>query len=236
MNEDPDEVLKIIERCNPQCMLNQEPGYVIYSAVGSFYAPMLVMMFFNWRIYRTARKTTKAIRQGWTRVKGVSDGDEVGLGIHRGGGANQIKKGINGSAFNSGTSSRRTSSRRPSMAYIGQNGFAVKDIEVVTALVRSARPSICQNSCRPSPKIIKRLSESPSPNLPRSASSVLISSMASEVPRSPSHHSFSTNGNSVAGFQCTKGKSKSMANMRTTGNTLQVISYLASCWYLFKMC
>ena len=59
------------ERCNPQCMLNQEPGYVIYSAVGSFYAPMLVMMFFNWRIYQTAKKTTKAIRQGWTRVKGT---------------------------------------------------------------------------------------------------------------------------------------------------------------------
>ena len=41
------------------------------SAVGSFYAPMLVMMFFNWRIYQTAKKTTKAIRQGWTRVKGI---------------------------------------------------------------------------------------------------------------------------------------------------------------------
>ena len=42
---------------------------------------MLVMMFFNWRIYRTATKTTKAIRQGWTRVKGVSGDEEIGLGI-----------------------------------------------------------------------------------------------------------------------------------------------------------
>ena len=47
---------------------------------------MLVMMFFNWRIYQTAKKTTKAIRQGWTRVKGVGD-EAIGLGIHRGGGA-----------------------------------------------------------------------------------------------------------------------------------------------------
>ena len=78
-------------------MLNQEPGYVIYSAVGSFYAPMLVMMFFNWKIYRTATKTTKAIRQGWTRVKGVSGDEEIGLGIHRGGGAsNRIR--ANGSS------------------------------------------------------------------------------------------------------------------------------------------
>ena len=64
----------------PQCILTNEPGYVIYSAVGSFYAPMLVMMFFNWRIYRTATKTTKAIRKGWTKVKGVSGVEEGGLG------------------------------------------------------------------------------------------------------------------------------------------------------------
>ena len=59
----------------PKCQLNQEPGYVIYSAVGSFYAPMLVMMFFNWRIFRTATKTTQAIRQGWTKVKGAEGAD-----------------------------------------------------------------------------------------------------------------------------------------------------------------
>ena len=53
--------------CNPQCSLSMEPSYVIYSAVGSFYAPMLVMLFFNWRIYKTAKKTTEAIRQGFTR-------------------------------------------------------------------------------------------------------------------------------------------------------------------------
>ena len=55
------------------------------------------MMFFNWKIYRTATKTTKAIRQGWTRVKGVSGDEEIGLGIHRGGGAsNRIR--ANGSS------------------------------------------------------------------------------------------------------------------------------------------
>ena len=70
-----------MNRCLPQCQLIQEPGYVIYSAVGSFFAPMLVMIFFNWRIYRTAKKTTKAIRQGWTKVKG-SAGENVGMGIH----------------------------------------------------------------------------------------------------------------------------------------------------------
>ena len=90
-----DDLIKtMLDRCKPQCVLNQEPGYVIYSAVGSFYAPMLVMMFFNWRIYRTARKTTRAIRQGWTKVKGVGGGDdEIGMGIHRGGShSSSVKK------------------------------------------------------------------------------------------------------------------------------------------------
>ena len=32
---------------------------MIYSAVGSFYAPMLVMMFFNWRIYREEEEEEK---------------------------------------------------------------------------------------------------------------------------------------------------------------------------------
>ncbi|XP_023339462.1 flocculation protein FLO11 [Eurytemora carolleeae] len=69
--------------CKPQCQLSSDPGYVIYSALGSFFAPMFVMIFLNWRIYRTAKKTIKAIRQGFTRVK---NGGEVvgGMGIHRG--------------------------------------------------------------------------------------------------------------------------------------------------------
>ena len=123
---------EIADRCNPQCQLNQEPGYVIYSAVGSFYAPMLVMMFFNWRIYRTATKTTKAIRQGWTKVKGVSGDEEGGLGIHRGGGASSyLKSGKpNGSSTKSGgSSSRRTSSRRPSNAFIGNFFFITHRFE-----------------------------------------------------------------------------------------------------------
>ena len=82
------ELQSILERCQPKCMLTQDPGYVIYSAVGSFYAPMLIMMFLNCKIYRTAMKTTKAIRQGWTKVKGVNgegNTNQVEMGIHRGG-------------------------------------------------------------------------------------------------------------------------------------------------------
>ena len=51
------------------CELTNDPGYVVYSALGSFFIPMLVMLFFYWRIYRAAVKTTKAINQGFRTTK-----------------------------------------------------------------------------------------------------------------------------------------------------------------------
>ena len=69
--------------CSPQCILPSDPGYVLYSAIGSFFALMLVMIFFNWIIYRVASKTTKAIRRGFKKVK--SEGGSAGrMGIHCG--------------------------------------------------------------------------------------------------------------------------------------------------------
>jgi octopamine receptor len=115
-----EDISALMQRCLPQCKLNQEPGYVIYSAVGSFYAPMLVMMFFNWRIYRTATKTTKAIRQGWTKVKGVSGESADGLvsmGIHRGGGVTRVP---------SRTSSTNYSMRQPPSSLAGPVGPAAR--------------------------------------------------------------------------------------------------------------
>ena len=84
------------DRCRPQCSLSSDPGYVIYSAVGSFFAPLLVMIFFNCKIYQAAKKTTKALRQGYTKVK--SDGKYIGgMGVHRGScHANLIKVKLNG--------------------------------------------------------------------------------------------------------------------------------------------
>ncbi len=89
-NSDKLVIQLIRDRCLPTCKLSQDTGYVIFSAVGSFYAPMLVMMFFNYKIYRTATRTTKAIRQGWTKVKGLGGDEGSAMGIHRGGGAAAI--------------------------------------------------------------------------------------------------------------------------------------------------
>ncbi len=250
---------EILDRCRPQCTLNQEPGYVIYSAVGSFYAPMLVMMFFNYKIYRwvpremygsiscncfhyrTATKTTKAIRQGWTKVKGVSGEMESGMGIHRGGGAsaNRNSASANGSARGSGmtstASSRRASSRRPS-AYLA-NGITPKDAELVAAaLAKKGQQQPPKPACTAAkPVTSSALPDKPKSEagngIPRSASSCLLQLPATarpRPPRSPSsgsnlrsaqHHHH--NHNSSSNSDLNKARSKSMANVsffRSTTN------------------
>ncbi|XP_063233343.1 octopamine receptor Oamb [Bacillus rossius redtenbacheri] len=72
------------------CELTNDAGYVVYSALGSFYIPTLVMLFFYWRIYRAAVRTTRAINQGFRTTKSVKaigsrfDEQRLTLRIHRG--------------------------------------------------------------------------------------------------------------------------------------------------------
>ena len=72
---------------------------------------MLVMMYFNFRIYRTATNTTKAIRQGFTKVKGSGGEGLASMGIHRGGGATAMALANSAASTMSvpGTASHRVS-------------------------------------------------------------------------------------------------------------------------------
>uniref|UniRef100_A0A1A9WY90 G-protein coupled receptors family 1 profile domain-containing protein n=1 Tax=Glossina brevipalpis TaxID=37001 RepID=A0A1A9WY90_9MUSC len=78
--------------CPWKCELTNDRGYVLYSALGSFYIPMFVMLFFYWRIYRAAVRTTRAINQGFKTTKGGGheshtnrpDETQLVLRIHRG--------------------------------------------------------------------------------------------------------------------------------------------------------
>ena len=76
-----------VDRTPFQCRLNLDAGYVIYSACGSFWIPLCVMMFFYWRIYVTASKTGEALRRGIV-VHSVETASElheaIALRVHRG--------------------------------------------------------------------------------------------------------------------------------------------------------
>ncbi|XP_056637250.1 octopamine receptor Oamb isoform X1 [Diorhabda sublineata] len=79
--------------CPWQCEITNEVGYVVYSALGSFYIPMFVMLFFYWRIYKAAVRTTRAINQGFRTTKGSRgignrfEEQRLTLRIHRGHGS-----------------------------------------------------------------------------------------------------------------------------------------------------
>lgn len=99
--------------CPWTCELTDEKGYVIYSALGSFYLPMLVMLFFYWRIYRAAVQTTRAINQGFRTTKGGKsigsrfDEQRLTLRIHRGRGS--VMQGSTGSNSTTTTNSVNSS-------------------------------------------------------------------------------------------------------------------------------
>ncbi|XP_057336875.1 octopamine receptor Oamb-like isoform X1 [Microplitis mediator] len=91
------------------CELTNDAGYVVYSALGSFYIPTLVMLFFYWRIYNAAVSTTKAINQGFRTTKGSKmlgsrfNEQRLTLRIHRG----------RGSVYNGGANNSNTSPKSP---------------------------------------------------------------------------------------------------------------------------
>ncbi|CAG2104342.1 unnamed protein product [Medioppia subpectinata] len=88
INKTDDESAYNARDCQPsrgKCDLFQDKGYVIYSALGSFFIPMFVMVFFYWRIYLVASRTSRALARGYKTTKCNGSHDErLTLRIHRG--------------------------------------------------------------------------------------------------------------------------------------------------------
>lgn len=124
-------------RCpKPQCALITNQGYVIYSALGSFYIPLLIMLFFYYRIYVVALKTSRALDRGFltekskggkasTNAQEGSNGSDVTLRIHRG-------KPANVSACAAGTAG-------PSKQRHGTPGDIVIPRRIPTAVVQKKK-------------------------------------------------------------------------------------------------
>lgn len=56
-------------RSRQGCALFDDKSYVIYSSLGSFYIPMLIMIFFYYRIYLVASRAQKALQRGYMTTK-----------------------------------------------------------------------------------------------------------------------------------------------------------------------
>ncbi|PBC29804.1 G-protein coupled receptor No9 [Apis cerana cerana] len=119
-------ILVPVKPCPWICELTNDAGYVVYSALGSFYIPMLVMLFFYWRIYNAAVSTTKAINQGFRTTKSSKmfgsrfDEERLTLRIHRGRGS--VHNGSNNGSPRSPESNSRCSVKREKIKISVSNG------------------------------------------------------------------------------------------------------------------
>ncbi|CAK6965075.1 alpha-1A adrenergic receptor [Scomber scombrus] len=64
------------------CRITEEPGYALFSALASFYIPLVIILAMYCRVYSVAKRETKMFRKG-SKGKGVET-EGVMLRIHRG--------------------------------------------------------------------------------------------------------------------------------------------------------
>ncbi|XP_075960886.1 alpha-1A adrenergic receptor [Anarhichas minor] len=64
------------------CKITEEPAYAIFSAVGSFYLPLAIILVMYCRVYVVAHRESRGLREGHKTEK--SDSERVILRIHRG--------------------------------------------------------------------------------------------------------------------------------------------------------
>ncbi|XP_028270472.1 alpha-1A adrenergic receptor [Parambassis ranga] len=64
------------------CKITEEPGYAIFSAVGSFYLPLAIILVMYCRVYVVAHRESQGLKEGHKTEK--SDSERVILRIHRG--------------------------------------------------------------------------------------------------------------------------------------------------------
>ncbi|XP_031711936.1 alpha-1A adrenergic receptor [Anarrhichthys ocellatus] len=64
------------------CSITEEPGYALFSALGSFYIPLAIILAMYCRVYTVAKRETKTLRKS-SEGKGVET-EGVMLRVHRG--------------------------------------------------------------------------------------------------------------------------------------------------------
>ncbi|KAM9315314.1 alpha-2C adrenergic receptor [Pholidichthys leucotaenia] len=63
-----------------QCNLNDEPWYILYSSIGSFFAPCVIMILVYIRIYQVAKTRTRTMSEKRRDVENGMDQGEPGTG------------------------------------------------------------------------------------------------------------------------------------------------------------
>lgn len=72
------------------CRITEEPGYALFSALGSFYIPLAIILAMYCRVYNVAKRETKTLKKGSEGEAVETEG--VMLRVHRGNAAQTGKQ------------------------------------------------------------------------------------------------------------------------------------------------
>ncbi|XP_038570236.1 alpha-2C adrenergic receptor [Micropterus salmoides] len=79
---------------SPQCILNDETWYILYSSIGSFFAPCVIMILVYIQIYQVAKTRTRTMSE---KKRDVDSPQENGMGKAEPGGEGSFKSNRGGS-------------------------------------------------------------------------------------------------------------------------------------------
>nr|XP_018897697.1 PREDICTED: octopamine receptor Oamb-like isoform X1 [Bemisia tabaci]XP_018897698.1 PREDICTED: octopamine receptor Oamb-like isoform X2 [Bemisia tabaci] len=218
--------VKTVTKCPWICELTSDTGYVVYSALGSFYIPMLVMLFFYWRIYRAAVHTTTAINQGFRTTKGTRafgnrfDEQRLTLRIHRGR-SSVIHHGTGG-----GTGSNSTTTTNSAANSVANSPGKNHDRFAKNRRSERGHEKVKISVSYPSSEKINQLNNGGSPSIsPKSGSFSSTSPTAS--PLYAVHYSTETNSTSLKNPATSPTATPRDCHLRVTGARLA--SHRRSC-------
>lgn len=107
------------------CKITEEPGYALFSALGSFYIPLIIILTMYCRVYNVARRESTTLRKG-NKGPGV-ESEGVMLRVHRGNAA-QAEKQQDGGISAGG---KRTTFSLPRLLKFTREEKAAKTLGIV---------------------------------------------------------------------------------------------------------
>lgn len=112
-----------------ECAITEEPFYALFSSLGSFYIPLVVILAMYCRVYIVAKRTTKNLEAGVMRER--MNSSELTLRIHKG---SQVQEEQSGSNAAKGRAHQARSSLTVKLLKFSREKKAAKTLGVVVGM------------------------------------------------------------------------------------------------------
>uniref|UniRef100_A0A3P8TPN5 Alpha-1B adrenergic receptor n=1 Tax=Amphiprion percula TaxID=161767 RepID=A0A3P8TPN5_AMPPE len=112
-----------------ECPITEEPFYALFSSLGSFYIPLVVILAMYCRVYIVAKRTTKNLEAGVMRER--MNSSELTLRIHKG---SQVNEDSGSSSTGKGRAHQARSSLTVKLLKFSREKKAAKTLGVVVGM------------------------------------------------------------------------------------------------------